>query len=219
MVVPSSFRDVDSGAVQPANNFAVVQNSFSPDTFLVSSSSLHGPRLHLDIPVGIKIIMPEYGSIPSGSEDPDLSFEEYDVNYIRVKELSAKERWTKRIKTAVPIIVALIIIGGFGWFTSQAIKPPQTHGAIEVDYKDPAQIPEDGDSTTSYEPLSPLPSPTPRAKDEGRYSGTTSTQSNIKSKSSGGSGPTCSANSKCDKLGLVGQCCPTGEGVTLGCCD
>lgn len=28
----------------------------------------------------------------------------------------------------------------------------------------------------------------------------------------------CSANPACDALGLVGNCCPTGDGVTLDCC-
>jgi endoglucanase Acf2 len=28
----------------------------------------------------------------------------------------------------------------------------------------------------------------------------------------------CSSNSKCAKLGLVGQCCPSEEGIMLGCC-
>lgn len=35
-----------------------------------------------------------------------------------------------------------------------------------------------------------------------------------------GSGDTlCSVNPKCKKLELTGYCCPTGDGVMLGCCN
>jgi hypothetical protein len=33
------------------------------------------------------------------------------------------------------------------------------------------------------------------------------------------SGAECAANSKCKALGLIGACCPTHDGVMLGCCD
>jgi hypothetical protein len=35
----------------------------------------------------------------------------------------------------------------------------------------------------------------------------------------GGDGSLCTANAKCARLGLIGDCCPTSEGVVLGCCD
>jgi hypothetical protein len=39
------------------------------------------------------------------------------------------------------------------------------------------------------------------------------------SKTHGSGNTLCSVNPKCKKLELTGYCCPTVEGVMLGCCD
>mmetsp|Transcript_26382 Transcript_26382/g.55601 ORF Transcript_26382/g.55601 Transcript_26382/m.55601 type:complete len:129 (+) Transcript_26382:284-670(+) len=41
----------------------------------------------------------------------------------------------------------------------------------------------------------------------------------VDSPSAASNNPLCNKNDKCAALGLEGVCCPTGDGVMLGCCD
>jgi hypothetical protein len=175
--------------------------------------------------VVVAIIMPEYGSIPSIDQDPNHSFEEYDVNYIQSKSLTTKERWTKLLKAAVPIVIALLLVGGFGWWASQAVAPSHS-SKVTVDYKNPVPAPTGRGGGSTITAMGPPREQSVTVKPSIPTTLTTNTKTDTSTKSvttsggtGGGDGSLCTARAKCARLGLIGDCCPTSEGVVLGCCD
>ena len=170
----------------------------------------HRPPLHN---------MSEYGSIPA---DADHSFEEYDVNYIQSKALTTKERWTKLLRASLPIVVALVLLGGFGWWTSQAVAPHRSNDkVITVEYKDPSTgvMPSSSSSSSSSVIGSTPMVVVPKTNQVDMKPMSSSSASSSSTTHSGRDTSLCSTNSKCSSLGLIGSCCPTNEGVVLGCCD
>jgi hypothetical protein len=176
--------------------------------------------------------MSEYGSIPA--DDADHAFEEYDVNYIQSKALTTKERWTKLMRATVPLVIALVLLGGFGWWTSQAVAPHRSNDKVTtVEYKDSPSsgvMPSSssssssviGSTTVRVEPKTNQVEmkPTWSSPESSGSTHSTTKTSSTRSSSGGGSDTSlCSVNSKCSNLGLSGSCCPTKEGVVLGCCD
>jgi len=59
----------------------------------------------------------------------------------------------------------------------------------------------------------------PETSSKGQTGSKTSDSGSDDAKSSGAEDPSCARNPECAKLGLIGQCCPTPEGILLGCCS
>lgn len=162
----------------------------------------------------------QYGSVNEntggGVEDID-EFKETDLLYYKEKELSKKEKIMKIVKIAVPVIVAIVLIGGFAWFllTDFGHLYPGPAGSHVSDHP-PASVPTSAvhavPAQTNVQPEKGLqPAAIPKYPASGSSSlSTTSTKSL--------SGSTCAANSKCKALGLTGECCPTSAGTMLECC-
>jgi hypothetical protein len=150
------------------------------------------------------------------AEDPaENSFEEYNVDYVQQRKLTSKERFQKILAVGVPIVIALIIVGGFGWWSSKAVAPRHDYTKVSTQVPAPQhsiQLLDDEPkkSATSSTVVYPSPSPAPKKK--------TATSASKTASSSSGSA-SCSANPKCKALDLTGECCPTGDGTNLGCCN
>jgi hypothetical protein len=135
----------------------------------------------------------------------------------------------------VPLLVAVLIMGGIGFWlfedfdhlypgpsgnrSPSGLKPrgppiisPQ---GTALDYRyspaidDQPTAPTPSNLKPRGPPISSPGAPAPAPK--------TSPSSSSSTSSSGGGD--CSANPACNELDLTGQCCPTGEGVMLGCCS
>lgn len=114
-----------------------------------------------------------YGAVdvPKGGADAG-HFDEKNTLYLRDKSKFDLRHFSR---SAVPIVIALLIMGGFTYGMLHGFNhfygPPKSDG---------------GDTPGIVE-------------SKGAYQ--------------------CSANERCSKLDLIGNCCPTNEGVILKCCD
>jgi hypothetical protein len=150
-----------------------------------------------------------YGSVKEEGVDYDIE----NIYYVKERELTSREKWNKFMLAALPILAAFLIVGGFtiyllldsgilgrgphaGGGGGEAVSSPSKKGG------------ENPFAASKSESSSSVPPP---------ISGGGSAPLKTTTHASGSSA--CSANVKCAKLGLVGACCPTNEGVMLGCCN
>eukprot|EP00581_Thalassiosira_minuscula_P007632 CAMPEP_0183705804 /NCGR_PEP_ID=MMETSP0737-20130205/2822_1 /TAXON_ID=385413 /ORGANISM="Thalassiosira miniscula, Strain CCMP1093" /LENGTH=137 /DNA_ID=CAMNT_0025933059 /DNA_START=21 /DNA_END=434 /DNA_ORIENTATION=+ len=130
-----------------------------------------------------------YGAIdvPGGNNE----FDEKNTYYLN----ESRFNWNKFLRAAVPVVIALMIMGGFAYGMSHGFNhfygPPK--GSDDDIKRDESWIPLDN------------------PKDD---SGAVA----VAPKAHGSSG-TCATNEKCAALGLTGNCCPTNKGTTLECCN
>jgi hypothetical protein len=133
--------------------------------------------------------------------------------YYKGRSLSQKEKTAKLIKIAVPVAIAVLLIGGLTWFLlgdfghlypgpSGPKSPSSSH---IISSPEASKQTSTATSSKSHSSASEPPKASP------------ATATHSSSTSSGGS--SCSANSKCDGLGLIGDCCPSAAGVMLECCS
>ena len=148
----------------------------------------------------------KYGSVNTDEESGDTSgnnksFDESELYYMKDGDLSKKEKTVKAIKLAVPIVIAIMLIGGLAFllFHNFAYFYPG-RGGNEVPSKHSISS---GVSTTKTtqkyyhdDDTSVAPMPAPSSV-----------------------GSSCAANQKCADLGLVGECCPSESGTNLSCCS
>ena len=100
----------------------------------------------------------------------------------------------------VPIIIALIIIGGVGYYFFEDVLNPG--GGHHGSGKGEVETTNDGvKSSTKHIPAAPVDAEKTKKDDS--------------SSSSSGS---CSAHPKCVATGLTGMCCPAAGGIMLECC-
>lgn len=151
-----------------------------------------------------------YGSAQTAAEGAAAA-EQYDLDntyYVKERTMSRKERCSKLLLVMLPIVLAVILVGGFAYYVISHVLERGAgggkHGTIETAYpaspKGSSSIPASRPGTYPASQSPPAPAP--------------KTKSHSSSASS-----SCSSNSKCADLGLIGDCCPTKQGVTLGCCD
>jgi hypothetical protein len=162
----------------------------------------------------------KYGSVnkddeeAAGNNDNTNSyFKESDLYYYKEEELTKKEKTMKIIKACVPILIAVLLIGGFTWILVQ------NFGTL---YPSPGQRqrvrPTNGIEISSHHNAPP--------DDTTTATTTTTTSSSPHSSSTNESSSTkdngerfCLAYPKCFDLGLSGECCPTPAGDKLDCCN
>lgn len=145
----------------------------------------------------------DYGSLEGQGDD----FDEKDTYYLKEGTLTREEKRRKFLLLAVPIIAAVLIIGGAALFLLHDFNHlyPGKGGGKEPGYKTkvkhPSSVSEKSDSSSSHS--APVSAPT----------------SPSSTFDTGKSSSDCSANEKCKAKGLTGDCCPTSDGVILGCCN
>mmetsp|Transcript_14644 Transcript_14644/g.31837 ORF Transcript_14644/g.31837 Transcript_14644/m.31837 type:complete len:135 (+) Transcript_14644:118-522(+) len=128
-----------------------------------------------------------YGAVevPEGND----TFDEKNAYYLNESE--SRFSWTRFSRAAVPIIIALVIMGGFGYGMSHGFNnlygPPKGTGDDSIK-QDESWIPLDNSNDDSGGTLS-------------------------------GSSAKCAKHEKCAALALLGNCCPTNKGGMLECCN
>jgi hypothetical protein len=167
----------------------------------------------------------KYGAVGGGDdEETRNNFKESDLLYYEERKLTQKEKTMKIIKIAVPVMIAVLVIGGFAWFllrdfghlypgpSAPVLSPSHSTVVSRPSFPEP---PTPSATTKGKAPTEPaVVSPTATAKQtDHKPSGSSSSDSS----SSGGSD--CSLHPKCNSLGLTGECCPTISGDSLDCCS
>lgn len=149
-----------------------------------------------------------YGSAQQAEEGTADQYDLDNTYYVKERPMSTKERCGKIMLVLLPIVLALLLVGGFTYYVISNVLQKgggRGHDTVTTFPSSPkggssGQETRPGTYPTEHSP--PAPAPAPKEKSHA---------------SSGSSA--CSSNLKCADLGLVGECCPTKQGVTLGCCD
>ena len=104
----------------------------------------------------------------------------------------------------IPIIIALIIIGGVGYYFFEDVLNPGGvhHGSGKGEVETTNEVIKSSTKHIPAAPAAQVPVDTEKTKD-------------ASSSSSSGS---CSAYPKCVETGLTGMCCPAAGGIMLECC-
>ncbi|CAJ1961707.1 unnamed protein product [Cylindrotheca closterium] len=169
--------------------------------------------------------MPSYGAVDTQrSEDAetnaaDNSFEEMDMRFLKEQKVSQDARRRKVISALVPILVALVIILLFAKISLGAIGPahdpkyPTEYGSKAAPAPSPKSSTPTGEEPSSVSAFPPASSYSSSSNTTAKNKNMNTTSTSITTTAS------CSENRPCYQLGLTGQCCPTGEGVMLGCCQ
>lgn len=162
-------------------------------------------------------------NLESNTLRPVHSYKELDMRFLEETQTSKKERRRKMVSTVVPILIAFVIIGLFAKLALGAIGPyhdPKYSSEFgsnrppAVETKTTTTSTESSNTKSSYK-TTEAPAAAPVASTT-IASNKKSDEEDTKSKSSLAS---CSKNDACNLLGLIGECCPTAEGVMLGCCN
>lgn len=133
-----------------------------------------------------------YGAVDDGAAD--RSFDVSETYYLKESQLTPAERRKKCIAMLLPILLAILIMGGAAFFLLKDFAHLYPTSTVDRNY--------DASGEHRGVPVPPAPSiPAPP---------TTTT--------SGSKEADCKNNDKCHELGLVGQCCPTLVGDFLNCC-
>jgi hypothetical protein len=149
-------------------------------------------------------------------------FRESDLFYIKEPFLSRKQHFKKYIALAFPILLAICVVGGLAWYSTRDFNhylyPGQNSGSGENKRKAPiynrgssaGEV--HSSSITSDRPL------IPKGEHIAGPDSPSFTLSAPSTKSSTSEESSCTAHSKCEDIGLMGECCPTEEGTFLRCC-
>lgn len=151
-----------------------------------------------------------YGTINTKDEESDgnvenKDFDESNLYYYKGEELTRKEKLSKMIKLLVPIIIAAVFLGGIAFVLFHnfgGLYPGPGEEKVRSSGDSASHLTET--ETSEYTPTSAKPS------------SSSGSSTPIATKTAGRS---CEANPSCADLGLTGVCCPTDEGIQLGCCS
>ena len=188
---------------------------------------------------GLEYTMAGYGAIETDEKGSEVeaqppvkasdNFKESDFLFLKDTHISPEERCRKVLLAAIPLIIAVLVMGGIGvWLLkdfdhlypgpsgsrSPSLPKPRGPSTSIPEDSSPDLSPASDDAPSAVADLKPLgppisskdlvPSPTPVSNPK---------TSPLVSDSS------CNAHSSCEKLGLTGVCCPTDKGVMLECCS
>jgi hypothetical protein len=146
----------------------------------------------------------------------DASFDAENTYYLKDSDtrLTRQQRTRKILSTVVPILIAVLIMGGFAWYLLRDFNnlyPGRGGGSPEPTVKTYTHAigKKSLEDTTGAKPY----------VISSRSDSSAASDSSSKSEKHGtGSDSACAAHSACAKLGLLGLCCPTDKGVHLECC-
>jgi len=150
-----------------------------------------------------------YGSIEESENAPlNRTFDADHAYYLKDGSrapLTFKQRLRKYSLIAVPLLAAVLIIGGAAFFLLRNFNHlyPGSSGG----YGEETRAKEKAKHDYSTGVTAPATSP----------AGPTASASSV-STGSGKGTAACASNPKCAEAGLLGQCCPTAAGVMLECC-
>jgi len=156
----------------------------------------------------------KYGSVntdeESGATGGNKNFDESNLYFIKEDESTKKDKVVKAIKLAIPIFLAVLLIGGLAFmlFNNFAYFYPG-RGGEQVASKH--SVSSNGGSLTKTTQRSFHDIDTPSYRD------IDTTDVPISAPTTFGS--SCAANPKCSDLGLIGKCCPGEGGIKLECCS
>lgn len=163
---------------------------------------------------------PNYGAVEEG--ELDRSFDVNDTYYLPQANLTPDQRRRKCINVLVPLLAAVLIVGGAAFFLlsdfghlypgsggdPRHYSANQEHHGTAIDVaEEPTTNSEDYTNLKPRGPILPASS-----------SSSTTTTSTTTSDTSDDSAAACSVNLKCAALNLTGACCPTQKGENLSCC-
>ena len=135
------------------------------------------------------------------NEDPTEFYDAEHPYYLKDAP-NERNRMKKLLLAAFPIIIAIVIIGGAAFFLLQ-----------DFGHLYPGRSGEHHSSSGYHGTTT---SSTPSGSGGDLHSPTSNTKPAPSSPSKSGEA-SCDAHPKCD--GLTGNCCPTNDGITLGCCN
>ena len=163
-----------------------------------------------------------------GNDVEGGAFRESTIYYLQAPSLTWKERAKKLLLIGLPIVIAILIMGFFAYFLTRdfghlypgpagdSTYNKYTDGSVEHAKDDTAK-----EEATSAPPRGPhLPTSSKSSAElPPRGPPISSVATSSGGESAGGSGGACAAYEKCYNLGLIGDCCPTGSGIFLSCCQ
>jgi len=147
----------------------------------------------------------KYGSVNNDEESQatggNKNFDESNLYYVKEDELTVREKVVKTFKLAVPIIIAILLIGGLSFMLFHNFEyfyPGRGGHQVSPKVSKSSSVSSTKTTQRSYHdddvPSVPIPAP--------KFFGSS-----------------CAANPECADLGLIGECCPTGGGNKLECCS
>jgi hypothetical protein len=159
-----------------------------------------------------------YGSVEdivaaAGSDAaPTTGYDETKVYYLKENQresFTCAQRVRRWLLTCVPIFVAVILLGTVTFFLIKNFSHlyPTSGGRS---YDNSGSRVEDRSSSTAKVQ-------TVRTSDSA--AGQAPESASSKSSKSVTSSASCEDHAQCDKLGLIGACCPTDDNTFLLCCD
>lgn len=159
--------------------------------------------------------LPDYGAVATTEEgEPDRSFDADNAYYLKDSSsntrLSPQQRFRKLIVVAVPIVLAIFIIGGAAFLILRTVYPSGHGGETAHRTGGRPTIVHSVHDDDEVEPSVPAPS-------SPKHGPPSNTETTDAKKSSGDAA--CSAHPRCYSSGLIGDCCPSGDGVMLDCCN
>jgi hypothetical protein len=139
----------------------------------------------------------------------DRSFDAESAYYLKESlagaPLTLRQRTRKLLSIGFPILVAIIIMGGFAWYLLRDFNnlyPGRGGGS-----------PDEGTVISSAGKKSLDDAARSSISTTGTSASGSSSFKAFESKDA-----SCKAHSACVKLELIGYCCPTDKGVVLECC-
>jgi hypothetical protein len=173
--------------------------------------------------------LPSYGSLKVSTEEDEYSFQEVNTYYLKPSPLSRSEKLKKLLLIGVPILAAVIMIGGAASLLFKSFDhlypgpggsgrpyPSPSRGKDNTEPSAPALHPRPASSPMNS-PQSGGDRTSPMSGGGGGGGSGGSSSSSSSSSSSPGSAA-CAGHKGCSELELTGDCCPTAQGVMLGCC-
>jgi hypothetical protein len=165
-----------------------------------------------------------YGSLKVSTDEDEFEFQEVNTYYLKPSPLSRSDKLKKLMLIGVPILAAVIIVGGFALLLFKSFDNlyPGPGGSVRPYPSAPEPsapsypvVPRGSDTH-----LHPASSPMHTSQSGGDPNSPTSGGggSGGSASSSSGSSASCAGHKQCNELELIGDCCPTDQGVMLGCC-
>jgi hypothetical protein len=147
--------------------------------------------------------IPDYGSTMSPIEPKEDMDSSFDPRYLKGDSLTPAQRWRKILLLGVPIIAALLIVGGAALFLLRDFGNlyPGPGGGHSEQRTGTTTVPVRARRKDSGNAPAPVHAPTIQKKTPAQPS----------------TGAACSAHAACSAL--IGICCPSEGGIFLKCCN
>lgn len=142
---------------------------------------------------------------PASSNPIDESFDATESYYLKGAATSRTWNLKKCFLVSFPILVAAAIVGGAAFFLSRDFNRLYPGHGGSVERTGPAAVRTHGETVVHPEESSKK-NVANRETDDGSK---TSVEGGVAA---------CASHPVCTKSGLIGDCCPTEEGIQLDCC-